>query len=109
MFEPTFLEKTSALIKKYPSIDIIRSGVKKTDEHDLLLDHEFPLKEFMTGREFTLFYAKGGTISCVSNYIFKKDALIRNGGFIPFPRAHCSDDATALALAKKRNRMHFHK
>lgn len=100
MFEPTFLEKASTLIKKYPSIDIIRSGVKKIDEHDILLDHEFPLKEFMTGREFTLYYAKGGTISCISNYIFKKDSLIRNGGFIPFPRAHYSDDATALALAK---------
>lgn len=100
MFEPTFLEKASTLIKKYPSIDIIRSGVKKIDEHDILLDHEFPLKEFLTGREFTLYYAKGGTISCVSNYVFKKDSLIKNGGFIPFPRAHYSDDATALALAK---------
>ena len=76
------LKKTSTLIKKYPSIGIIRSGVK--NEYDILLDYEFSLKEFMTGREFSLYYAKGGTISCVSNYIFNKDPQISNGGLYPF-------------------------
>lgn len=100
LFEPTFLSDAVELLGKYPSIDIIRSGVKKIDETEHILDIEFPLKEHMTQREFTLFYAKGGTISCVSNYIYKKEALISNGGFISFPKAHFSDDATALTLSK---------
>lgn len=99
MFEKDFLSKAVSLISLYPNVNIIRSGVKKIDEHDIVLDYEFPLKEYMTDREFTLFYAKGGTISCISNYIFRKDALQNNGGFVSFPHAHYSDDATVLALS----------
>lgn len=99
MFEPEFLQDAVKLIEKYPKADLIRSGVIKIDEKGKILDIEFPLKEYMTSREFTLQYAKGGMISCVSNYIYRENALKKIGGFISFPRAHYSDDATALALS----------
>lgn len=99
MYEPDFLSDATKLIEKYPNVDLIRSGVKRIDENENVLDIEFPLKEYMTAREFVLFYAKGGTISCISNYIFKRIALEKAGGFIFLPRAHYSDDATALALS----------
>jgi len=100
MFETDFLSNAVQLIDKYPDVDLIRSGVKKIDENDNIIDFEFPLKEFMTAKEFMLYYAKGGTISCVSNYVIKKVSLESIGGFIAFPRAHYSDDATALALSR---------
>ncbi len=100
IFEKDFLSNAVQLIDKYPEVDLIRSGVKKIDNHDIIIDFEFPLKELMTAKEFLLYYAKGGTISCVSNYIIKKTSLKSHGGFISFPRAHYSDDATALALSK---------
>lgn len=99
MFGPEFLQEAVRLINKYPNVDIIRSGVQKIDEKGKVLDIEFPFKEHMTNREFTLQYAKGGMISCVSNYIYRREALNNIGGFISFPRAHYSDDATALALS----------
>lgn len=99
MFDSDFLSDAVHMIKKYPGVDLIRSGVKKIDEAGKTLDIEFPLKGHMTCREFTLFYAKGGTISCVSNYIFRKAALQGIGGFLSYPRGHYSDDATALALS----------
>ena len=98
-YEPDFLFEATEQIKKYPSVNLIRSGVKKIGEEGQVLDIEFPLKEYMTSREFTLCWAKGHTISCVSNYIFKKEALFAMEGFISFPHAHFSDDATALALS----------
>lgn len=98
-FEPNFLSEAVRLIEKYPNINLIRSGVKKINENNQILDIEFPLKEFMTSWEFALCWAKGLTISCVSNYIFKKEALLSKGGFVSFPHAHFSDDATAFALA----------
>lgn len=100
IFDKDYLSNAAKLIEKYPDVDLIRSGVKKIDEYDNIIDFEFPTKEFMTAIEFMLYYAKGGTISCVSNYIIKKTSLDRLGGFISFPRAHYSDDATALALSK---------
>lgn len=98
-YEPDFLFEATTLIKKYPDVNLFRSGVKKIGEQGQILDIEFSLKEYMNSREFTLCWAKGLTISCVSNYIFKKDALIAMGGFISFPHAHFSDDATALSMA----------
>jgi glycosyltransferase involved in cell wall biosynthesis len=97
-YESDFLLEATKLIKKHPNVNLIRSGVKKIGEKDQVLDIEFPLKEFMTSREFALCWAKGITISCVSNYIFKRESLIAMGGFVSFPHAHFSDDATALAL-----------
>ena len=99
IFEPSFLSEAIKLIEMYPNVDLIRSGVKKIDENENVLDIEFPHKKFVTAREFMLLYAKGETISCISNYIFKRIALERNHGFISFPKAHYSDDATALALS----------
>lgn len=99
LFDYDFLSEASILIKKYPEVDIIRSGVKKIDEQNVILDKEFLHKEYMTCREFTLYWAKGGTISCISNYIFRKNALENINGFVSFPHAHYSDDATALALS----------
>ena len=99
-FDPDFLSEAVKHIEKYPDTNLIRSGVKKINENDQVLYIEFPLKEFMTNWEFALCWAKGQTISCVSNYIFNKKALISKGGFISFPHAHFSDDATALAMAE---------
>lgn len=98
-YEPVFLSEAVRLIEKYPNTNLIRSGVKKIDENDKLLDIELPLKEYMLCWEFALCWAKDHMISCVSNYIFQKDALLSKGGFIAFPHAHFSDDATALAMS----------
>ena len=98
-FEPDFLTEAIKLIKKYPNVNLIRSGVKKIGEQGQVLDIEFPLKEYLNSREFTLCWAKGYTISCVSNYIFKRKTLIERKGFISFPHAHFSDDATAFAMS----------
>ncbi len=98
-YEPDFLFEATKQIKKYPNVSLIRSGVKKIGEQGQVLDIEFPLKEYMSSREFTLCWAKGHTISCVSNYIFRKKDLLALGGFTSFPHAHFSDDATALALS----------
>lgn len=98
-FEPDFLLETTLLIEKYPDVHLIRSGVKKIGEQGQVLDIEFPLKEYLNSREFTLCWAKGYTISCISNYIFKRETLIDRKGFISFPHAHFSDDATALAMS----------
>lgn len=98
-YEPNFLSEALKLIKAYPHANLIRSGVKKIAQNNQILDIEFPLKEFMTNWEFALCWAKGLTISCVSNYIFNKKTLLSRGGFISFPHAHFSDDATAIAMA----------
>ncbi len=99
MFEPDFLKHAVQLIEKYPSVDLIRSGVRKIGTTEDTLEYEFPLPEYLSGAAFTYFWSKG-FISCISNYIFRKSALLAMGGFVNFPHAHFSDDATALSMSK---------
>lgn len=99
-YESSFLEGAVSLIKKYPNINILRSGVKLINESGIITDYEFPLKELLSCKEFTYFWAKGGLHSCVSNYIFRKESLFDNKGFVNFPKAHYSDDATALTISR---------
>lgn len=100
IFESTYLQDAIVLLSKYPEVNILRTGVRLVDESGNIRDYEYPLKEYMTCKEFTLLWSKGGLHSCISNYIFKRKELMNNGGFIDFPHAHYSDDATILAMSR---------
>jgi glycosyltransferase involved in cell wall biosynthesis len=100
IFESTYLQDAIDLLSKYPEVNILRTGVRLIDEYNNIRDYEYPLKEYMTCKEFTLLWSKGGLHSCISNYIFKRKELMSNGGFIDFPHAHYSDDATILAMSR---------
>ena len=100
VFESNFLQDAVLLLKKYPNANILRTGVKIIDEAGHIRDYEYPLKEFMSCKEYTLLWSKGGLHSCISNYIFRKEELVSNGGFLDFPHGHYSDDATALAMSR---------
>lgn len=99
LFETNYLKDAVEMLTKYPNVNILRTGVKIIDEADNICDYEYPLKEFMSCREFTLLWSKGGLHSCISNYIFRRKTLLENGGFIDFPHGHYSDDATVLAMS----------
>ena len=100
VFENTYLQDAIVLLSKYPEVNVLRTGVRLIDELGNIRDYEYPLKEYMTCEEFTLLWSKGGLHSCISNYIFKRKELINNGGFIDFPHAHYSDDATILEMSR---------
>ncbi len=98
-FEPTYLEDAACLIQKYPAADLLRQGVKKIDGNGEPLEYELFPKEFLTAEEFAYFLGCCGLISCISNFIFKREPLLSKGGFVSFPHAHYSDVATALVMS----------
>lgn len=100
VFEPNYLQDAVNLLTKYPNANILRTGVKLIDEAGHIRDYEYPLNEFMSCKAYTLLWSKGGLHSCISNYIFRKDKLLANGGFVDFPHGHYSDDATVLAMSR---------
>lgn len=100
VFDSSFLQDAVILLTKYPNANILRNGVKIIDEASHVRDYEYPLKEFMSCKAYTLLWSKGGLHSCISNYIFRKKKLLANGGFLDFPHGHYSDDATALAMSR---------
>lgn len=98
--EPTYLEDAARMLEKYPDVDLLRQGVMKINANDEPIEYELFPKEHLTASEFAYFWGCCGLISCISNFVFRRAALIERGGFISFPHAHYSDVATALSLSQ---------
>lgn len=99
VYEKDFLMESKNLIEKYPNVDIIRSRVCKINELDEIIKSEIKYNEYMSQIEF-IYNWQRNMIKCISNYIYKRKKFIENGGFINFPIAWCSDDATSISMAK---------
>lgn len=87
--------------KKYPNGNIFRFEIYRLDEieNDNWSSNNLPNQ---TSLEFLESRLKGHIRSAVSNYIFNKEKLFElNKGFVDFPLAWNSDDATWMLLGKE--------
>lgn len=105
VYHPQYLEKIDTLTDKYPEVNVfcpqvqyvnsdgelIKGGVKKYPRQD---------EDYLSQLEFTFLRFKGEVPSGIPYYIFKRDKLIDIGGFVNFPTAWFSDDATIIRMAK---------
>ena len=98
--EPAYLADAVRLLKKYPTADLLRQGVRKIGPGGEQLEYELFPKEHLSASEFAYFWGCCGLISCISNFVFRREPLLRMGGFVSFPHAHFSDVATALAMSR---------
>jgi len=98
---PDFCESVSALAECYHEIDLIRSRVEVIDKNSDYRwnDREFP--EFSSCYEYLNNWLSGKVFTCIGNYVFRREALLNAGGFVNFPHAFCSDQATPIQLAEK--------
>jgi len=100
IYAPTFCEELLTLAQKYPAVEIMRSRVSIIDQNGQARwsDRSFP--EHMSCYEYLNNWLEGKVFTCVGNFAFKKKALRQAGGFMDFPHAFCSDQATPLILAQ---------
>lgn len=99
LYEPEFLEEISKLIDKYPEADLLRCRILQIEDSGKILGMDGYFKEHMSFAEF-VYYKRQGMKSGIPQYVFKRGALIDAGGFVNFPHAWASDDATAILMAK---------
>lgn len=99
LYENTFLEEISQLIEKYPEVDLLRSRIVQIQDDGTVLGFDGYFKEHMTFAEFA-YYKRQGMKSGIPQYVFKRQPLIEAGGFVDFPHAWASDDASAMLMAK---------
>lgn len=100
-YDPSFLISMKELINKYPEVDILSCRKKIIDEKGELVDVDGCLGEYMSCYDFCNQLFDCRIYSSISNYIFKKESLLRKGGFVDFPVAWYSDDATVLNLSQE--------
>lgn len=102
IYENVFLETADKLLGKYPDVDIFRGRISSfnSSSPETILDAEVCMPEFACFEEFaySMFH---GLLGGVPQYVFRRKALMGIGGFVEFPKAWGSDNATALLLAQK--------
>lgn len=102
IYESAFLETADRLLGRYPSVDIFRGRIASFNNStpNSILFAEKCLPEYTCLEEF--FYSRfHGLCGGIPQYVFRRSTLESIGGFIDFPIAWGSDDATAFLLAKK--------
>ena len=99
LYEPNFLSTFVPLIEKYPDVNLFRARILQVDCNNNIKSIDRCYKEFLNEIEFR-YYMMHGIRGGIPHYIFKRKVLVDNGGFVNFPVAWGSDDATAMMMAK---------
>lgn len=100
VYEPTFLEEMYKLLLKYPSVDIAHCRVKIIDEKGNTIDYTPSCPEYENVIDFVWHRLKGLRYQYAPDFMVRKKKLKKLGGFIDFPLAWSSDDATWFSIAK---------
>lgn len=98
LYETSFLETMVGLIAKYPDVDLFRSRILQVDADNKIKAVDACYKEFLTHDEF-VYHLLHGMKGGIPQYVFKTSVLRQKGGFVNFPLAWSSDDATAIMMS----------
>lgn len=95
-----YLEKMDVLVEKYPDVNVFRPQVQVIDAiGEVKGNSKRNINEFLSQIDFVYLKFRYVISSGVPYYIFKNRSLTAIGGFINFPTAWFSDDATVIRLA----------
>lgn len=95
-----YLEEIDKLIEKYTEADLFRTSLKKVNENNETILSGEMLPEFETWDQMMYQRNARNRLQCTTGFVLRKNALLEIGGYVNFPRACGSDDATYLLLAK---------
>lgn len=99
IYSPEYLENMDILIKKYPQVNVFRPRVKRIDRKGKILNIDGYAGEHLSQLEYFYLWSIGNINSGIPFFIFKRSSLIAIGGFVNYPLAWFSDDATVMKLA----------
>lgn len=100
VYHHRYLEKMNVLVNKYPDINVFRPRIQIIDRYGNPTKTEAFTREKTSLHEFMYLHGKH-IMSGVPYYILKRQSLLEMGGFINFPMAWGSDDATVMTLMKE--------
>ena len=98
-YSPMYLEKMDAMACKYPNINVFRPRVKRIDKNRKIIGIDGFISEYLSKLEYLYLWSTCAIGSGVPFFMFKREALMAIGGFVNYPLAWFSDDATVLELA----------
>lgn len=100
VYAPTFLEEMVRLGEKYPQCDLVHGRTCIIDADGREHEVAEPRDEFETPVQFAYNRAVRRILQCAPDFMFRVEAWRRIGGFVRFPLAWYSDDATWFLLSR---------
>ena len=102
IYAPDFLETMMSLVEKYPKVDLFHCRISEINERGEIIRIGDFRNEYETIWEMLYYRGVKRAMQCAPDFLFKRNALKTIGGFIDFPSAFFSDDATWYSLAKDK-------
>ncbi len=99
LYSLDFLERMDTLIEKYPKVNVFRPRVKRIDQNGNIQHIDGYTSEYLSKVEYLYLWTSCLIGSGIPFFILKREALLAIGGFVNYPLAWFSDDATIFKLA----------
>lgn len=101
VYDSGYLEEMDRLVSLYPDIDVFRPKLRLIDNEGKEFWREKPILEedIVSQKKLASLIATEKFLSGIPQFVFKRNALVALGGFVYFPYAWSSDDATVAALS----------
>jgi glycosyltransferase involved in cell wall biosynthesis len=96
------VERFYGALENGVKFDVYRFNLSFIDKNDLEIRGASEHPGFENSIDFIRRRLRFETISAACEYIFSRKKYIENGGFVEFPLAWCSDDATWAIFARER-------
>lgn len=94
-----YLECMNEMVDKYPEANVLRPRIKRVDRDGKILLLDGFVNECLSKVEYLYVWTSRWIGSGIPFYMFKREALMSIGGFVNYPLAWFSDDATVFKLA----------
>lgn len=101
VYHPEYLAKMDMLVDKYPEVNVFRPRVQYINSRGDILQQDIELEEFMSLISFSHLWIHRQLLKGIPFYLFKRQSLVDMGGFVNYPSAWYSDDATVMLLGRE--------
>lgn len=98
VYYPEYLAKMDALVDKYPEVNVFRPRVQYINSRGEVVLQDKVMPEYLSLVEFSYIWIHRELLKGIPFYIFKRQPLVDRGGFVNYPTAWFSDDATVIQL-----------
>ena len=99
---PCCLEEYNKLIKAHPGLEVYHAKTQIIDESGMIIGYQENRPPFETCQEMLLQQWSNKRIQFIGDFLFSRQWLNKNGGYVKFPLAYSSDWATANLAAKEK-------
>lgn len=100
VYAPSFIEEMINLAYKYPNTNVFRSRVKIVDSNGIM-DNMYPsAPEWECYVDYMWAIISGYRLQTISEFMYRTIYIKQSGGYIPLPKAWCSDHASIIKFAK---------